>query len=103
MEHERASTRIKSWNRLGSVVRMRSQSFSPAAQFCLLIIALLPARVAMASEELQVLRELAVLDAASGYEGPVVDYIRKAIGGKQEVDNTGSLTASFGSGTPRIL
>ena len=49
------------------------------------------------------LSDLAVLDGASGNEGPVLEYVRKRIGGRQEVDNTGSLTATFGSGKPHTL
>lgn len=49
------------------------------------------------------LRALATIDGASGYEGAVLDYVRKAVGGRQEVDNTGSLTATFGAGRPHTL
>jgi len=61
----------------------------------LLHVILAPARADLAA--------LAVLDAASGYEGPVVDYLRRALGGRQEIDNTGSLTVAFGSGRPHTL
>jgi putative aminopeptidase len=49
------------------------------------------------------LAALAVLDGASGYEGAVLEYVRQRVGGRQEVDNTGSLTATFGSGRPHTL
>jgi putative aminopeptidase FrvX len=49
------------------------------------------------------LDNLAMLDGASGNEGPVLEYIRKRVGGRQELDNTGSLTATFGSGKPHTL
>ncbi len=49
------------------------------------------------------LAHLALLDGASGYEGAVLDYVRQAVGGKQEIDNTGSLTATFGAGAPHTL
>ncbi|HYM10359.1 MAG TPA: hypothetical protein VEU62_06490, partial [Bryobacterales bacterium] len=51
----------------------------------------------------QSLQALATLDGASGYERPVLEYVRKAVGGKQQVDNTGSLTATFGNGSPHTL
>jgi putative aminopeptidase FrvX len=49
------------------------------------------------------LETLARLDAASGYETPVLAYLQKRLGGKQEVDNTGSLSATFGAGKPHTL
>ena len=49
------------------------------------------------------LAALAVLDGASAYEGPVLAYIRSRLGGRQEVDNTGSLSVTFGSGPPHTL
>lgn len=64
-----------------------------------LAVAALLAAAARADE----LAALATLDAASGYEGPVRDLVRKLAGGRQEVDNTGSLTAAFGSGRPHTL
>ena len=71
---------------------------------CFALAALcLSSRLPVAADDLPGLRDLATLDGASGYEGAVLDYVRKAVGGKQEVDNTGSLTVTFGSGAPRVL
>ncbi len=49
------------------------------------------------------LEALARLSAASGYEAPVLAYLQERVGGRQEVDNTGSLTATFGEGKPHTL
>ena len=46
---------------------------------------------------------LATLDGASAYESAVLAYVRKNVGGRHEIDNTGSLTATFGSGKPHTL
>jgi len=65
------------------------------AAAALLLLATLPCRANLAA--------LAALDGASGYEGAVRDYVARAVQGRQEVDNTGSLSASFGSGRPHTL
>ena len=49
------------------------------------------------------LRTLATLDGASANEGSLVEFLKKTVGGRQELDNTGSLTATFGSGQPHTL
>ena len=49
------------------------------------------------------LEKLAGFDAASGDESRIVRYIAARVGGAHEIDNTGSLTASFGSGAPHLL
>lgn len=46
---------------------------------------------------------LATMDGASGYESHVAEYVAKLAGGKQQIDNTGSLTATFGSGSPHTM
>ena len=46
---------------------------------------------------------LAEIHAASGYEGEVVEYVQAQLGRDGEVDNTGSLTVSFGKGAPHTL
>ncbi len=70
----------------------------PYGRGSVLLLVLLGAAICRAD-----LARLATLDGASGYEGPVLEYVRKAVGGRQEVDNTGSLTATFGSGKPHTL
>jgi putative aminopeptidase FrvX len=49
------------------------------------------------------LSALAVLDGASSHEDAVIHYLGQRVGGRQEVDNTGSLTATFGAGRPHTL
>ena len=49
------------------------------------------------------LSALAALNAVSGYEQEALDYVRTRVGGHQKVDNTGSLTATFGTGQPHTL
>ena len=49
------------------------------------------------------LSALAALNAVSGYEQEALDYVRTRVGGHQKVDNTGSLTATFGRGEPHTL
>ncbi len=49
------------------------------------------------------LRVLATLDGASAYEREVLEYVRSNLAGRQEVDNSGSLTVTFGSGKPHTL
>ena len=49
------------------------------------------------------LSALAALNAVSGYEQEALDYVRTRVGGHQKVDNTGSLTATFGRGQPHTL
>ena len=49
------------------------------------------------------LAALAALNAVSGYEQEALDYVRTRVGGHQKVDNTGSLTATFGTGQPHTL
>lgn len=49
------------------------------------------------------LENLATFDAAPGDESRIIAYIAERVGGDQQIDNTGSLTASFGSGAPHIL
>ena len=61
------------------------------------------ALVAFALPALADLPRLAMLDGASAHEGPLVEYLRKTVGGRQELDNTGSLSATFGSGRPHTL
>ena len=46
---------------------------------------------------------LAALNAVSGYEQQALDYVRTRVGGQQKIDNTGSLTATFGTGQPHTL
>ena len=46
---------------------------------------------------------LAEIHAASGYEGKVVKYVQSQLGGGGAVDNTGSLTVTFGKGSPHTL
>ena len=46
---------------------------------------------------------LAEIHGASGYEGEVVEYVQSQLGRGGEVDNTGSLTVSFGKGSPHTL
>jgi putative aminopeptidase FrvX len=43
------------------------------------------------------------MDGVAGAEGAVLDYIRERVGGEPIVDNTGSLTVSFGDGAPHTL
>jgi putative aminopeptidase FrvX len=64
------------------------------------LLAALLLRASVAGADLPV---LAALDGASANEGVVLEYVRRAVGGRQEVDNTGSLTAAFGDGSPRTL
>ena len=49
------------------------------------------------------LSALASLNAVSGNEQEALAYVRARVGGDQKVDNTGSLTASFGMGRPHTL
>ena len=49
------------------------------------------------------LEVLATLDAVSGREAEARRYIQGRAGGEQIVDNTGSLTVMFGSGSPHTL
>ena len=49
------------------------------------------------------LSALATLDAVSGNEQEALHYIRTRVGGQQKIDNTGSLTATFGTGQPHTL
>ena len=49
------------------------------------------------------LEALATLDAVAGREAPARRYVEARVGGVQVVDNTGSLTATFGSGSPHTL
>ncbi len=49
------------------------------------------------------LAALATLDAVSGNEQEALHYVRTRVGGQQTVDNTGSLTATFGTGQPHTL
>ena len=49
------------------------------------------------------LGELATLDGAAGYEDQVRRYIERQLGQDAEVDNTGSITKTFGRGLPRTL
>ena len=49
------------------------------------------------------LSALAALNAVSGNEQEALDYVRTRVGGHQKVDNTGSLTATFGRGQPHTL
>ena len=46
---------------------------------------------------------LAEIHAASGYEAEVVKYVQSQLGGGGAVDNTGSLTVTFGKGSPHTL
>jgi len=45
---------------------------------------------------------LAEIHAPSGYEGEAVEYVQSQLGGG-EVDNTGSLTITYGKGAPHTL
>src|SRR5579885_3272958 len=54
------------------------------------LLAALLLRASVAGADLPV---LAALDGASANEGVVLEYVRRAVGRRQEVDNTGSLTA----------
>ena len=50
------------------------------------------------------LENLAAIPAVAGAEGPVVAYLEKRLAGlPAEVDNTGSLTVTFGEGGPQLL
>lgn len=49
------------------------------------------------------LEEPAGFDAAPGDESRIIEYIAERVGGVKEIDNTGSLTASFGSGASHLL
>ena len=49
------------------------------------------------------LETLATLSGVAGREGEVLRYIQARVGGRQSVDNTGSLTATFGAGAPHTL
>ncbi len=49
------------------------------------------------------LETLAGFDAAPGDESRIIRYIAGHTGGVREIDNTGSLTAAFGSGAPHLL
>jgi putative aminopeptidase FrvX len=49
------------------------------------------------------LENLAAFDAAPGDESRIIAYIAERVGGDQQIDSTGSLTVSFGSGAPHIL
>ena len=49
------------------------------------------------------LAELATLDGVAGSEEEVRRYVEAQLGRGVEVDNTGSLTKTFGSGSPHIL
>ena len=49
------------------------------------------------------LGELATLNGAAGYEDQVRRYIESQLGRGAEVDNTGSITKTFGRGLPRTL
>ncbi len=49
------------------------------------------------------LEKLAGFDAAPGDESRIIRYLAGRAGGVQEIDNTGSLTASFGGGAPHLL
>ncbi len=49
------------------------------------------------------LEKLAAFDAAPGDESRIIAYIAEQVGGDQQIDNTGSLTTSFGGGAPHIL
>ena len=46
---------------------------------------------------------LAEIHAASGYEGEAVEHVQSQLGGGGEVDATGSLTVTFGKGSPHTL
>ena len=48
------------------------------------------------------LMALAEIHAPSGYEGVAVEYVQSQLGGG-EVDNTGSLTITYGKGAPHTL
>ena len=56
-------------------------------------------RPALASD----LIALAEIHAASGYEGEVVEYVQSQLGRGGEVDNNGSLTFTYGKGSPHTL
>ena len=49
------------------------------------------------------LETLATLSGVAGREGEVLRYVQARVGGRQSVDNTGSLTATFGAGAPHTL
>ena len=47
--------------------------------------------------------QLATLNGAAGYEDPVRRYVKSQLGAGVEVDNTGSVTKTFGEGSPHAL
>ena len=65
-------------------------------------IALLAPSTARAAD-VSHLEALATLDAVAGREVAARRYVEAHAGGAQVVDNTGSLTATFGSGSPHTL
>ena len=66
----------------------------------ILFVSVLATACGMASD----LFELAGLDAASGDESKVIEFVANRIGGTHQTGNNGTLVARFGEGeTPRIL
>ena len=65
-----------------------------------LLVALCLARPLRAQDDLC---GLADLNAPAGREQAAIDYVRERLGARAEVDNTGSLSITYGSGSPRTL
>ena len=63
----------------------------------------LPSASSAGAAELGDLQALATLDAVAGREAAARRYVQARLGGEQVVDNTGSLTATFGNGSPHTL
>ena len=59
--------------------------------------------VLLCAAQAEHLGELATLHGAAGYEEQVRQYIESQLGQDAEVDNTGSITKTFGRGLPRTL